>query len=607
MTVKLVAERGTGPAARRPDRRGRGVGQAHRHAGHRPPRPHARRRAHRPRPRPTPRRSPACGTRSHVGRPGGSAIARAGRSERSRLVDFPMGLTVARADLAGRPRPSWAVDLCRRLQRPASTGGWPSCSTPRPSAARRRRRLSSPSAATGGPSWPAVRHRRACSSTTGARDIGDLAERIWYPIWDEGLKLGHAVRTAREALGAGRRRPRHGHLAAAGAPRRRRRRPHRATWPARALEQWQKRAKRWLARARRPGREPPRRGRRGGLPARARPQGGPGRPARRPRPALGRGGPQPAAGRATTRRWTPPTRRCSRPGSSSTGAPAGRATGCSSRSRTPSPRPWATSRADALMHRWPAAARTIAWRSDDAWHRIDASLSGPSGWRSRRDKRHRRPGSCCATARCTSPPRPTRRATPASCCGRRPRRPPRATRASTGPRSTGSRPRRRPLPEPWPAEVRDRASSTCCSPVTGPSPWSRPSTRWACGCTCSPSGSAVRSKPQRNAYHRFTVDRHLMEAAADAAAARGPHRPARPPRGRRAAARHRQGLPRRPHRGRDRAAATASVVAWASRPRTSPSCRRWCATTSCCPTSPPGATSTTRRRSSRRRGGRATP
>ena len=29
-------------------------------------------------------------------------------------------------------------------------------------------------------------------------DIGDIAPRLWYPIWDEGLKLGHAVRTPRE-------------------------------------------------------------------------------------------------------------------------------------------------------------------------------------------------------------------------------------------------------------------------------------------------------------------------------------------------------------------------------------------------------------------------
>src|SRR5262245_61668553 len=35
---------------------------------------------------------------------------------------------------------------------------------------------------------------------TGRADIGALADRVWYPIWDEGVKLGHAVRTTKEAL-----------------------------------------------------------------------------------------------------------------------------------------------------------------------------------------------------------------------------------------------------------------------------------------------------------------------------------------------------------------------------------------------------------------------
>ena len=34
----------------------------------------------------------------------------------------------------------------------------------------------------------------------GRDDIGELADRLWYPIWDARLKLGHAVRTVKEAL-----------------------------------------------------------------------------------------------------------------------------------------------------------------------------------------------------------------------------------------------------------------------------------------------------------------------------------------------------------------------------------------------------------------------
>ncbi|HWJ99045.1 MAG TPA: nucleotidyltransferase domain-containing protein, partial [Acidimicrobiales bacterium] len=34
----------------------------------------------------------------------------------------------------------------------------------------------------------------------GKNPPAELAEKIWYPIWDEGLKLGHSVRTVKEAL-----------------------------------------------------------------------------------------------------------------------------------------------------------------------------------------------------------------------------------------------------------------------------------------------------------------------------------------------------------------------------------------------------------------------
>ena len=35
------------------------------------------------------------------------------------------------------------------------------------------------------------------------RDLGEvkeLADRIWYPLWDAGLKLGHGVRSVKEAV-----------------------------------------------------------------------------------------------------------------------------------------------------------------------------------------------------------------------------------------------------------------------------------------------------------------------------------------------------------------------------------------------------------------------
>ena len=31
----------------------------------------------------------------------------------------------------------------------------------------------------------------------GRSDVAEVAERLWYPVWDAGLKLGHAVRTVK--------------------------------------------------------------------------------------------------------------------------------------------------------------------------------------------------------------------------------------------------------------------------------------------------------------------------------------------------------------------------------------------------------------------------
>ncbi len=73
-----------------------------------------------------------------------------------------------------------------------------------------------------------------------------------------------------------------------------------------------------------------------------------------------------------------------------------------------------------------------------------------------------------------------------------------------------------PMPDPWPDGVRDLMCSLLAhqdhaimaiEALEHHRLWTRVLPEW----------EACRSKPQRNAYHRFTVDRHLLEAATRAA------------------------------------------------------------------------------------------
>ena len=94
----------------------------------------------------------------------------------------------------------------------------------------------------------------------GRRVPAEVSERLWYPVWDAKLKLGHAVRTVKEAL----------RLAAddldtatsfltvrhlAGDPR------LTSDLADGAAARWRRRSRTWLARVGRAGRGAPRRAR----------------------------------------------------------------------------------------------------------------------------------------------------------------------------------------------------------------------------------------------------------------------------------------------------------------------------------------------------------
>jgi [protein-PII] uridylyltransferase len=161
-----------------------------------------------------------------------------------------------------------------------------------------------------------------------------------------------------------------------------------------------------------------------------------------------------------------------------------------------------------------AAARTIAWTSDETWDRILSSVKGPRGRTAPAD-RHVGPGLVIRdgvvelTAEAdplTDPTLVLRAGAAAAEAGLRLSRPAVDRLAAEA----------APLGDVWPEEarlafVRLLGAGAAAIPIVETLDQRGLMTRTL------PEWEAVRNRPQRNAYHRFTVDRHLCEAAAEAA------------------------------------------------------------------------------------------
>jgi [protein-PII] uridylyltransferase len=167
--------------------------------------------------------------------------------------------------------------------------------------------------------------------------------------------------------------------------------------------------------------------------------------------------------------------------------------------------------ADELMAAISAAARTIAWTSDESWRRVRAAITPP----------RKVPDEPLATglflhegevhlddsAHPAADPTLVLRAAGAAA-----RLHTRIDRQSLE-RLAAETPT---FPDPWPVGASDDLAALL---LCGHSavPVLEAIDQRGLLVRILPEWAAVRGKPQRNAYHRFTVDRHLLEATANAA------------------------------------------------------------------------------------------
>ena len=343
----------------------------------------------------------------------------------------------------------------------------------------------------------------------GRRDVKAVAERVWYPIWDAGVGLDHSVRTTKEALGvaADDMKAALGLLDArfvAG--------DHAVAQEliVRAREQWRGRSVKSLAALRDSVAErhaafgeiafmlePELKEGRGGLR-----DVGALRAAAMATPAVSANGVLSAAEetlllvRVELHRWT---------GRAQDRLALQDQDAVASACGFPD--------ADALMTAVSSAGRVIAWESDDAWRRVSVQLSKT------------RPPSFAAVAGPGllvvgdevvlaedadvrgDPTLAWRAAAVSADKGFSLSRSLLDTLSSSAPAA----------PSPWPESMRSALLTVLGS---GPAAVGAFEALDHVGLVSRslPEWDTVRCRPQRNAYHRFTVDRHLVETAANAAA-----------------------------------------------------------------------------------------
>ncbi len=174
--------------------------------------------------------------------------------------------------------------------------------------------------------------------------------------------------------------------------------------------------------------------------------------------------------------------------------------------------------ADALMAAVAAAGRAIGYTADVTWRRVEGALaSSRRRWGARRPTVVRRPladgvveqGGEVVLARDADPasdPTLVLRVAAAAAAADLPIALHALERLAGG----------APMPTPWPAEAR-AALVALLGAGPGLVPVWEDLDQADLIARLMPEWERVRSKPQRNAVHRFTVDRHLVEAAAAAA------------------------------------------------------------------------------------------